>query len=45
MEITLNEALKIMEQINKSKDFECYFSNGKPIIQSKIIEIKGGYKP
>jgi hypothetical protein len=37
--ITLKQICELMKKINESRDFEAYFSNGKPIIQTKFIEI------
>lgn len=42
MKITLKQSLLLMKKINESKDFTSYFSNGKMVIESKIIQI-GGY--
>lgn len=36
--IKLKEICELMRKINESRDFEAYFSNGKPIIESRIIE-------
>lgn len=41
--LTLIQAVKLMKKINESKDYISYFDNGRMIIESKTIEIKGGY--
>lgn len=46
--LTLKDSLKIMKKINSSKNYNCFFSNGKMCIESKLIEIlpnnyKGDY--
>lgn len=38
--ITLKQICELMRKINESGEFEAYFSNGKPIIESRIIYIK-----
>ena len=41
--LTLLETVQIIGEVNKHKDYSAYISNGKVIIESNIIEIKGGY--
>ena len=41
--IKLRDALILMFLINRNKDYECYFSNGKLVVESKIVNITGGY--
>lgn len=35
---TLNQVIELMNKINETKDYYCYFSNGKLIVESRIIE-------
>ena len=40
--IKLIEAIKLMGLINKSKDYNAYFSNGKFVIEENFILINSG---
>ena len=37
--MTLIEALTFMKMINETDDYECFFSNGKLIVQTKALYI------
>lgn len=39
-QITLNECIRMMEIINKSKDWNCYFKNGRLVLESRFYIIK-----
>lgn len=38
-QLKLVDALRIMKTINQSKDWNCYFSNGHLVVESKFIII------